>query len=181
MNDLPSPETTGLLTRRTILGVGGATLAGLTLAGLTTAGPAAAAATVQTYSLDPTIGGTCASPGCSVCNACTSHAANKLFATVVDAEAGRAHPGCRCTVVPGISVAQIVFDELFANGATADRRTPAIGALLASAPASVVASGLSGWLPAAVAVGGVVTIGVIAARRRLFCDDAVSVHADDRS
>ena len=148
--------------RRTVIGAGGAALLGLTWA---TA--ADAADTVQTFSLDPTVGGTCVSPGCSVCNACLAHAANKLFATEAAALAGRAHPGCRCAVVPGMAVAQTVFDQLFTAGSVADRRTPAIGALLASAPATVEAPGLSGLVPTAVTVGGLLTIAWIAASRRV--------------
>ena len=152
------------LSRRLLLGAGGATLVGLAWPG--TAGTAGAADTVQTFSLDPTVGGTCVSPGCSVCNACLAHAANKLFATEAAAQAGRAHPGCRCAVVPGMAVAQTVFDQLFVAGSVADRRTPAIGALLASAPATVEAPGISGLVPTAVTVGGLMTIAWIAVSRR---------------
>ncbi len=147
--------------RRTVIGAGGAALIGLAWAGA-----ADAADTVPTFSLDPTVGGTCLSPGCSVCNACLAHAANKLFASEAAALAGRAHPGCRCAVVPGMAVAQTVFDQLFAAGAVADRRTPAIGALLASAPATVEAPGISGLVPTAVTVGGLMTIAWIAVSRR---------------
>ncbi|MCX6522181.1 MAG: hypothetical protein NTZ21_16100 [Actinobacteria bacterium] len=147
--------------RRTVIGAGGAALLGLTWANA-----AEAADTVQTFSFDPTVGGTCVSPGCSVCNACLAHAANKLFATEAAAQAGRAHPGCRCAVVPGMAVAQTVFDQLFVAGSMADRRTPAIGALLASAPATVEAPGISGLVPTAVTVGGLVTIAWIALSRR---------------
>jgi hypothetical protein len=159
-------EPTGLgravLSRRVLIGAGGAAVASL-------AWPAGASAadTVPTFSLDPTVGGTCLSPGCSVCNACLAHAANKLFATEAAAQAGRAHPGCRCVVVPGMSVAQTVFDQLFAAGLTADRRTPAIGALLASAPATVQAPGISGLVPTVITVGGVMTIAWFAISRRL--------------
>ena len=161
---LPSPDLP-LLSRRAVIGAGGAALAGM--AWMTTPGTATAADTVQTYALDPTIGGTCLAPGCTTCNACQAHGANKLFATIADAEAGRAHPGCACLVVPGISVAQTVFDELFAAGPSADRRTPAIGALLASAPGTIVAPGIVGLLPTVVTVGGVLAIGWVTAARRL--------------
>lgn len=149
------------LTRRTALAAAAASASGLVLAGR-----ADAADLVTTWSLDPTIGGTCLSPGCSVCNACLAHGANKLFASQADAEAGRAHPGCRCTAVTGISVTQTVFDQLFSLAASADRRTPSIAALLATPPGTVVAPGIGGLLPTAVTVGGLATIGWIAARRR---------------
>ncbi len=148
--------------RRTLIGAGGAALLGLAWTGT-----ADAADTVQTYSLDPTVGGACLAPGCSVCNACLAHAANKLFATEAAALAGRAHPGCRCAVVPGMAVAQTVFDQLFAAASMADRRTPAIGALLASAPATVEAPGISGLVPTAVTVGGLMTIAWIAISKRV--------------
>lgn len=149
------------LTRRAVVAGAAASVGGLLLA------PAVdAAGNVPTYALDPTIGGTCVSPGCSVCNACLAHGANKLFATLAAAEAGRAHPGCRCTAVTGISVTQTVFDQLFAAGTVADRRTPSIGALLASAPATVTAPGIGGLVPTIVTVGGLATIGWVAARRR---------------
>ena len=78
---LDQPAGSGpTLSRRLLLGAGGATLAGLAWPG--TAGTAGAADTVPTFALDPTVGGTCVSPGCSVCNACLGHAANKLFAAV---------------------------------------------------------------------------------------------------
>lgn len=163
-DSLPHQPTTGgpTMSRRLLLGAGGATLAGLAWASTVDA-----VDTVPTFSLDPTVGGTCLSPGCSVCNACLAHAANKLFATEAAALAGRAHPGCRCAVVPGMAVAQTVFDQLFVAGAVADRRTPAIGALLASAPATVEAPGISGLVPTAVTVGGLMTIAWIAVSKRL--------------
>ncbi|MEZ5247968.1 MAG: hypothetical protein R2713_01745 [Ilumatobacteraceae bacterium] len=87
------------LTRRALLAAASATTGGLLLAG-----HVAADDMVVTYALDPTIGGTCLAPSCSTCNACQAHGANKLFASAAAAEAGRAHPNCLCTVVPGISV-----------------------------------------------------------------------------
>ncbi len=153
-------RTLAPLSRRTAL-VGGLAVAG----GLLVTGRADAADTVPTYALDPTQGGTCLSPGCSTCHACLSHAANKLFASAADADAGRAHPGCRCTVVAGVSVAQSVFDQLFAAAASADRRTVAVGSLLATPVGNVVAPGISGLVPTAITVGGLATIGWVAARR----------------
>ncbi len=135
------------------------------------AAPVHAAGLVPTFVLDPTIGGSCLSPGCSVCNACLNHASNKLFATLADAEAGRAHPNCRCVAVAGMSVSQFQFDQLFAAGPVADRRAPATGAVLASPPATVSAPGISGLVPTVVTLGGVATIVWIAARRHQLSND----------
>jgi hypothetical protein len=106
-----------------------------------------------------------------VCNACLSHAANKLFATLADAEAGRAHPNCRCVAVAGMSISQSQFDQLFVAGPVADRRTPSTGALLASPPATVSAPGISGLVPTVVTIGGVATIVWAAARRHQLGND----------
>lgn len=149
------------LTRRGVIAGATASVGGLLLSST-----AEAQTLVPTYRLDPTIGGTCVAPGCSVCNACLAHGANKLFASVADAEAGRAHPGCRCTAVTGISVTQSVFDQLFAAGPSADRRWASIGALLATPPGTVVAPAIGGVVPAVVTLGGLAAIGWVAARRR---------------
>jgi hypothetical protein len=161
----PTRSADVTMTRRALLAAGGGALAGMAVGGVLIGDIAVAADTVQTYALDPTIGGTCLAPGCSVCNACLAHAANKIFETIAAAEASRAHPGCLCTVVPGLTVAQTIADQLFTAGPVVDRRWAAVGALLGSAPASVVAPGISGVLPAAITVGGVLTIGLVAARR----------------
>jgi hypothetical protein len=149
------------LTRRAVIAGTAASAGGLLLTS-----PVSAQSLVPTYALDPTIGGTCVAPGCSVCNACIAHGANKLFATLADAEAGRAHPGCQCTAVTGISVTQSVFDQLFTAGPSADRRWATVGALLAATPGTVVAPAIRGLVPVAATIGGVAAIGWIAARRR---------------
>lgn len=52
--------------------------------------------------------------GRSACNACASHARNKIFQTAAVADAHRAHPGCTCAVkavrIP-VAEAQLYFAE----------------------------------------------------------------------
>jgi hypothetical protein len=75
------------------------------------------------YSSDPAA---CPDGTCSACAACQAHAANRILpsATVVV----RAHPGCRCLVVPDPSVSAGAYAALFANpannptGGPVDRR-----------------------------------------------------------
>lgn len=50
------------------------------------------------YLLDPCAGPSQGNP-CS-CNACASHAANKIFFTAGAADDGRAHTYCNCGIVP---------------------------------------------------------------------------------
>ncbi|MCB1000154.1 MAG: hypothetical protein KDB40_12735 [Acidimicrobiales bacterium] len=157
------------LTRRALLAAASATTGGLLLAG-----HVAADDMVVTYALDPTIGGTCLAPSCSTCNACQAHGANKLFASAAAAEAGRAHPNCLCTVVPGISVPQAVFDQLFLASASADRRTPAVFSLLQAAQSPVSAPGIGGWLPGGVLLGGLASIAWVAHRRTSVSPSAPS-------
>ncbi|MFN8019963.1 MAG: hypothetical protein U0Q03_00420 [Acidimicrobiales bacterium] len=157
------PSPTPSFSRRTALAGGLAIAGGLVVAG--PGGSVLAADVVPTYALDPTQGGACLAPSCITCNACQAHAANKLFASAADADAGRAHPGCRCTVTTGISVTQTVFDQLFAAGRSADRRTTAIASLLATPIGTVVAPGIGGLVPVVVTVGGLATIAWVAARR----------------
>ena len=148
------------LTRRALLAAMSATTGGLLLAD-----HAAADDMVVTYALDPTLVGTCLAPSCSTCNACQAHGANKLFASAAAAEAGRAHLHCLCTVVPGISVPQAIFDQLFQHGASADRRTPAVFSLLQAAQSPVSAPAFGGWLPSGVLVGGLASLAWVAHRR----------------
>jgi hypothetical protein len=107
-----------------LLAFGTAVLIGAPVAG--------AASTVSVWGLDPD------GCGCSVCTACRSHAANKIFASPADADAGRAHPHCRCSVTTLSSVEPHVFDVLFVNGgrrSSVDRRWQWVqAALLSTAP-----------------------------------------------
>jgi hypothetical protein len=67
---------------------------------------ARATATTSLFFLDPEHGAgkpECAVPhagsrACHACTACHSHAVNKLFASFVEADAGRAHIGCKCLI-----------------------------------------------------------------------------------
>src|ERR1700760_4270139 len=47
------------------------------------------------------------------CKACHKHAANRLFATHAAADKGRAHPGCKCTIVRSSAVDPVQWKELF--------------------------------------------------------------------
>lgn len=53
-------------------------------------------------------------PQCS-CKACHHHAANRLFATRAAADHGRAHPGCRCTIVRSRAVTAAQWRALFGH------------------------------------------------------------------
>ncbi len=96
---------------------------------------AGAAGAVQVWGLDPhsTVGRTCS---CSGCSACRSHAENKLFATAAIADELRAHPGCKCLVVPLGEVDSALYGALFAGGArhSVDRRYSWVQAAFGSPP-----------------------------------------------
>lgn len=95
-----------------------------------------ASTNVQVWGLDPE-GGAHDSCGCRSCQACRSHAANKLFASVSDAEASRAHPFCRCQVAPLVKVDERTYNALFVDGgarASVDRRHTWVLAALAQGP-----------------------------------------------
>jgi hypothetical protein len=78
---------------------------------------------------------TCA-PGagvCTACNACTSHAANKIFASADAANAHRAHPGCRCGVYQAAELPEDTWLALFGPGGrigVVDIRDPRVQAIL---------------------------------------------------
>ncbi len=96
---------------------------------------AEAAATVDVWGLDPDGGHH--GCGCSACAACRAHASNKIFASAADANAGRAHPRCKCAVTQLASVESYVYDALFVDGGqrvSVDRRWQWVQAALASAP-----------------------------------------------
>ena len=94
--------------------------------------------------LDPTGGGRSCGPrefedpkgtvvksgGCPACNACKPHAKNKLFSSAEAADARRAHKGCLCTVVDGPVLASEVFDSVFVDSDSCDRRDPRVAAIL---------------------------------------------------
>jgi hypothetical protein len=92
---------------------------------------AAAAASVQLWGLDP---GCDPSARCRTCSACRLHAANKLFASAADADAGRAHAFCKCQVIVLATVRRKVFGALFVDGgprSSVDRRWQWVQAVLA--------------------------------------------------
>ena len=128
------------MTRRRVLGSG---LAALALV----ATPAAALARPKTrtaYGLDPEWGA--GDPGCPAveslkprschaCSACHGHAANKLWRTASDVR--RAHPGCKCDVVP-VLLPEGTFLALFGPDAQperseVDRRQTRVQAILRGA------------------------------------------------
>lgn len=78
--------------------------------------------------------------GCAACTACIRHGENKIFATAEDANRGRAHRRCKCTVVAGPEVSPAVYDALFAGGRvrSVDRRDPRVAELMASSDADGV-------------------------------------------
>jgi hypothetical protein len=96
------------------------------------AAQAAAAESAQVWGLDPSWGepGAC---GCAACASCLSHAANKLFASAAAADAGRAHPYCKCLVAPLVRLDEDVYRSLFVNGGgrdSVDRRYQWVQAVL---------------------------------------------------
>jgi hypothetical protein len=93
-----------------------------------------------TWILSPTGGGRSCGPrklksgGCPACNACTRHAANKIFSTAKAADAHRSHKGCLCTIVDGPALASTTFDSVFVDGDMCDRRDPRVVKILSSGP-----------------------------------------------
>jgi hypothetical protein len=90
------------------------------------------------WGLDPNWdGGDPSSCGCGACASCRSHAANKWFATAAAADAGRAHPFCRCAVVPLLQVSASIYNALFVDTgsrASVDLRYQWVQAVLAQSP-----------------------------------------------
>jgi hypothetical protein len=97
---------------------------------------ASAAETVQVWGLDPRSesGASC---GCATCASCVTHAANKLFANAAAADSGRAHPYCKCLVVPLTRIDADLYTSLFINGGgrdAVDRRYQWVQALFVHVP-----------------------------------------------
>jgi hypothetical protein len=76
---------------------------------------------------------------CAGCNACQSHAKNKLFASkdAAEKESHRAHPGCRCGVKVGRRVSREQWHDLFRpdgdeNHVVVDKRDPRVRRILSS-------------------------------------------------
>jgi hypothetical protein len=99
---------------------------------------ASASSAVQVWGLDPNWdGGDPASCGCGACSSCRSHASNKWFASAAAADAGRAHPFCKCGVVPLLEVDESIYGALFIDGgghASVDLRHQWVQAVLAQVP-----------------------------------------------
>jgi hypothetical protein len=77
------------------------------------------------------------SHSCHGCQACHSHGANKLFRTQQAANAGRAHPNCKCVIQQGGTLPQGTFVALFGpvnkpHADVVDRRNKKTQAVLAS-------------------------------------------------
>ena len=73
--------------------------------------------------------------GCAGCRACRRHAANKLFVSAAAADAGRAHPHCKCRVVsatlPAAAWAALFGGPVTPRRLSVDRRQAAVRAVLA--------------------------------------------------
>jgi hypothetical protein len=98
---------------------------------------AAAAEKREVWALDPFGGADAATCGCAACAACVAHGANKLFASAVVANAGRAHLHCNCAVVPYGRVDRGIYESLFTDGGgrdSVDRRQQWVRAVLTSRP-----------------------------------------------
>lgn len=72
--------------------------------------------------------------GCPACNACKHHAKNKVFSSPEAADTHRAHKYCLCTVIEGPFVSPEVFQAVFVDGESADRRDPRVAATLDGKP-----------------------------------------------
>jgi hypothetical protein len=122
------------LSRVSFLGAGLVTAAGA-LGGY--AAQARAATSVQAWGLDPDGRGGLSPCACRACASCRSHAANKLFASAADADAGRAHLYCKCLVAPLVVLDETVYNALFVDGGarrSVDRRHQWVRAVLARHP-----------------------------------------------
>jgi len=84
--------------------------------------------TALAYRMDPNYGSdavACPDGSCVACFACQAHAANRILPS---AEPARAHPGCKCLVVPDPSITLEAYATLFQNpgnnptGGAVDRR-----------------------------------------------------------
>jgi hypothetical protein len=91
-----------LISRRAVLVRGSAMLTGLFWVGSAQAATAGVSYRLKT-------GAQCS------CKACHHHAANRLFATRAAADHGRAHPGCRCTIVRSRAVDATQWQALFGH------------------------------------------------------------------
>jgi hypothetical protein len=76
---------------------------------------------------------------CQACNACQSHAENKLFANkdAAEKEKHRAHPGCRCGVKRGRRLSREDWHDLFRPDSdekrvVVDKRDPRVRRILQS-------------------------------------------------
>ncbi|MCY7303529.1 MAG: hypothetical protein LH654_10975 [Thermoleophilia bacterium] len=128
--DRETPETQ--LTRRRLVGAG---LLAMGTATLVRAHAARASSEISVWGLDPDGGHEACD--CTACGACRAHALNKIFASAADADAGRAHPYCKCTVAELSSVKPHVYSALFGDGGrerrSVDRRWQWVQAALAAA------------------------------------------------
>jgi hypothetical protein len=161
------------MTRRAFLGASMGTGAlALPLAGV------ALASTRTVYGLDPSWGAadaTCTpdhAHTCSGCYACVRHAENKVFASALAGDAGRAHRGCRCLVKPLYTLDDGTFNRLFTGSPAADRRSAGVTKLLtnASRPSAsgvlpFTGSNVLPWVTVGAVAAGVGAALRIAARR----------------
>lgn len=137
--EMTEPVSRQVFLRRSTLLVGGLAAAGV-LPGL-----GRASSELAIFGLDPEWGSgpACAADeaalarSCHACRSCHAHAAGKLFASAAAADAGRAHPGCKCTVTQIGTLAAERWIELFGDPGNlarmaVDRRTPWVAAVLAA-------------------------------------------------
>jgi IPT/TIG domain len=137
-----------------------AVVTGLGLSGFGASGFVRAAASTTTtlaWTLDSSWGfpkGAHGRTSCG-CHACLAHAANKVFATEADADAGRAHAGCLCEPA-SFALRTTIYDALFSTpGVTeVDRRDPYVADLLGPGTQTQVEA----FAPARARVGDVVIL-----------------------
>jgi hypothetical protein len=161
------------LTRVGFLGSGLVTAAG---ALGVSAAQARAAGTVQVWGLDPNWSDDPVACGCSACSSCLAHASNKLFASAAAADSGRAHPYCKCLVVPLAEIDSDVYGALFRNGGgrdSVDRRHQWVQAVFtheaSAGPSPFSRPGDLAVRPASAALGRV-RIRRVNGQRVLFAD-----------
>jgi len=126
-----------------------------------------AADEIDTYVLDPVGSGSqkCR-VNCAACGTCRTHAANKLFSTEKAADAGRAHPFCRCAVILGQPLSSAIHHSLFATTDSVDRRWASTASVLSAEVEQHSVPMVSGFAPVAALVGGAAGVVWLAARRR---------------
>ena len=103
--------------------------------------------------------------GCPACNACKHHAANKVFSSSEAADKHRAHKYCLCTIIEGPFVSPEVFQAVFVDSDSADRRDPRVAATLDGKPVDPIPVPMIAGVAAPVVLAAVGGVGYVIWRR----------------